>query len=159
MPSLDNALPTPSLWIPLHSIIGAGTTSETQHYSWTTSDLEPGRHRFRLRQRDLDGSERVLSVVEVTISLEGLGFSLTPPSPNPARGASQAMLHVSNAQYVRADLIDLLGRVVATVWEGELGPGSAQPLPIEAGELGVGLYLLHVRGERFTTTAPLRIVR
>ncbi len=157
--SSDGELPTPTLWTPLHSVAGAGTTIETQRYSWTTSILPPGRHRFRLRQRDLDGSEFLSSIVEVAIGLDGSGFRLTSLYPNPTRDASQAILYVSERQHVRAEMVDLLGRVVATIWEGELNSDTAQPLTVDAPNLGVGLYLLRVQGERFTTTAPLRVVR
>lgn len=154
----ESTLPAPPLWTPLHTIAGAGTTNETQRYAWTTPDLTPGRHRFRLRQRDLDGSEHLSPIVEVAVGLDGSGFLLTSLHPNPARDASHATLHVSVRQHVRADVIDLLGRTIATVWDGELDADRAQPLDVDAAHLGAGLYLLRVQGERFATTTPLRVV-
>ncbi len=155
----ESALPMPPIWQHLHTVAGAGTTSETQRYAWTTPELAPGRHRFRLRQRDLDGSQHMSPVVEVVVGLDGSGFALTRLNPNPARNASHALLHVATGQHVRVEVVDLLGRVVAGVWEGELDAGRAQPLRVDASDLGAGVYLLRVRGERFSTTTPLRIVR
>ncbi len=155
----ESALPTPQLWTPLHTVAGAGTTVEAQRYAWTTPELAPGRHRFRLRQRDLDGSEHLSPVVEVAVGLDGAGFVLTAFSPNPARDGSHTTLHVTIRQHVRADVIDLLGRTVTTVWDSELSADRAQPLHVDAARLGAGLYLLRVQGERFVTTTPLRVVR
>jgi alpha-tubulin suppressor-like RCC1 family protein len=145
-------------WQPLGWVTGAGTSAEARAYSFTTADLAPGRHRFRLRQRDLDGAETLGPVVEIVVGLSVRGFVSTP-TPNPAQDAARTTLHVGADQHVRVRLVDLLGRTLAVVWEGLARAGEPVQIDIDTSRLGAGGYLLRVEGERFSTSAALRVVR
>jgi hypothetical protein len=81
------------------------------------------------------------------------GLSLAPPAPNPARGALHCAFDLPRAMRVRLDVVDVQGRVVATLAEGGLGPGhherswdaSAAGGPAGAGApAGAGLYFIRL---------------
>ena len=87
--------------------------------------------------------------------------ALSVPRPNPSRGMARVQLSLAHASFVRAEVLDLSGRRVATLasetfpagthslsWDGSLtGEGRAAP----------GVYLVHVKWAGFETTR--RIVR
>ncbi len=50
-----------SEWEEIGFAPGHGTTTETQHYSFTDNDVKPGRYQYKLNQIDYDGSFRCLS--------------------------------------------------------------------------------------------------
>jgi hypothetical protein len=51
------------------------------------------------------------------------GLALAPPAPNPARGTLRLSFDLPRAMRVRLDVVDVQGRVVATLAEGDLGAG------------------------------------
>ena len=48
---------------------GHGSTDEAKEYSFAVTDLDPGAHRFRLKQIDFDGAFEYSSIVEAAVTL------------------------------------------------------------------------------------------
>ena len=134
-----------------------GTTQEARQYQFETDALSPGRHVFRLRQVDTDGSATLSDTVAVEV---GLGAtSSVEVAPNPVRTDATVTLRVRSEQEVTAALYDLLGRKVRTLHEGRLAPRQAHRLSLETSGLTSGTYLLRVTGERFETTQRVTVVQ
>lgn len=133
---------------------GAGTTLEAQGYTFSVAGLTPGTHAFRLRQVDLDGSEEFSPVVELTVTAVGADIRVVTASD----GRESVLLTVGESQSVSVDAFDLLGRRVASVFEGEVGTDETLRLSLPTG-LASGAYFVYVKGERFAETAQVRIVR
>jgi endonuclease I len=114
---------------------GHGTTLEAQHYRFTTAALAPGTHRFRLRQVDLDGSQELSPVVELTIPARALAAY-----PNPAR----ASVRIDRPEGTAATVYDLLGQHVAT-----LAPSTDR---LDVSALSPGLYLIRAASQTRTLT-------
>jgi hypothetical protein len=51
-------------------------------------------------------------------------LALAPPMPNPAHGAPRFSFDLPRAMRVRLDVIDVQGRVVAVLADGDFSPGS-----------------------------------
>ena len=77
-------------------------------------------------------------------------FAFGPSRPNPFRGATTVSFEVSRAQAVHLVLYDALGRAVATVYDGVVGPGEHR-VRVDASGLPAGLYYL-----RPTTAGAVR---
>ena len=137
---------------------GRGTTAEATDYAFTTEALAPGRHAFRLRQVDLDGTTHYSAEATALVAPSG-AFALSAPAPNPAAGVTRASLVVREAQAVRVDVLDVLGRLVATVFDGAVSPEAPTAVTVDAGGLPAGLYVLRATGERFQTTRALTVTR
>jgi hypothetical protein len=71
------------------SVSGAGTTTETQRYRFRVSALDPGVHRVRLRQVDLDGTTALLDAQTVDIGVDG-PLSVVQTTANPVREGKTA---------------------------------------------------------------------
>lgn len=137
---------------------GAAAKSSDGSAVLTVDDLPPGRHRFRLRMEgDLEPwSEEVEVVVPLASAHE-----VRPPYPNPMRTEARVDVTVREAQPVRAELYDVLGRRIATLHDGPMEPGRTYVLRINAttAHLASGLYILRITGDAFEETHRLSVVR
>ncbi|MEM6288078.1 MAG: T9SS type A sorting domain-containing protein [Bacteroidota bacterium] len=87
-----------------------------------------------------------------------LVFGLSAPAPNPARGRTRFLLSLPEAGPVQVDLLDLLGRRVATLVEGEL-PAGQTAVEIRADRLATGSYVVVLRAGGQLATSRLTVVR
>ena len=155
----------------VHRMIGAGTgmfekvgfvkadgaSSKAQAYRFHTDQLSPGTHRFRLKQVGADGSSPYTETVAVQVQIDG-PYRLVPPAPNPSEGRAQVRLTVKESQSVTVAVYDILGRRVGMPFDQTLAARSERA--IQVGEdLPSGTYLIRVKGEQFTATERLTIVK
>lgn len=145
-------------WNALGFVEGQGTTTAPQQYAYRTDALDVGTHRFRLKQVDLDGTTTLSDPVEAAVALE-VAYELSAVYPNPVQGSGRLELVVREAQTVSAALYDLLGRKVATLYRGALGPSRPQEIQIDARRHSSGAYFVRVTGETFATTRRFTVVR
>ncbi|MFQ5571494.1 MAG: trypsin-like peptidase domain-containing protein, partial [Rhodothermales bacterium] len=145
-------------WNVLSFVEGYGTTLEPQHYSYLAPALEPGTHRFRLKQIDFDGTFEYSPEVEVALEVPG-AFHLSPAYPNPFNPQTQFSLSVAQAQRVQVEVYDVVGRRVATLFDGFMEASSSRSMVFEAGHLPSGLYLIRALGERFVTSQTVTMLK
>ncbi|MDX1418681.1 MAG: T9SS type A sorting domain-containing protein [Rubricoccaceae bacterium] len=79
-------------------------------------------------------------------------YALVEAGPNPFRTGTAFNLTVADAQIVRADAYDALGRHVATLLDQTVAAGATARLGLDGAALPSGVYLLRVVGETFTTS-------
>lgn len=145
-------------WRPIGFVDGAGTTREPQRYRYRVTDPGFGLHRFRLQQVDLDGAFAYSEEVEVRMALAE-AVRIGAIYPNPFDGQATVEVTVREAQPVRAELYDLLGRRVALVHDGPVAANRTVQLTVDGRPLASGLYLLRVAGRDFAITRRLTLVR
>ncbi|MCA0267606.1 MAG: hypothetical protein LCH53_00040 [Bacteroidetes bacterium] len=146
-------------WQDLGFVAGHGTTTERTAYDFDVPPtLLPGRYTFRLAQLDLDGAVHHGATVEAVVGMDGP--ALLAVSPNPASGPVRVTAAVREAQAVRVDVIDLLGRRVATLHTGAMAAGEAETWSLPSGTLASGRYMLVLSGaEGARQTASLIVAR
>ena len=86
-------------------------------------------------------------------------FVLSRAFPNPFRPQSQFSLEVGEAQDVRIEVFDTLGRRVALLHEGPLAPGTRHVFTIDGANLASGVYTYRVTGESFTASEQITVVK
>ena len=143
---------------PVTFVPGQGTTSQAHAYTHTVRGLAAGRHLFRLRQLDLDGTAEYSSQVAAVVTLQE-AYTLSTPAPNPTRGQVRFALAVRETQPVVVALYDVAGRRVALLLDEPLASGPPRPFALDTRALPAGVYLLRIEGTRFTTTRPLIVTR
>ncbi|MGB3543280.1 Calx-beta domain-containing protein [Rubrivirga sp.] len=127
---------------------GGAAVSLTEPYTFTVADGDDLSERFALRV----ASRITVANEDATLEVEvGLVF------PNPTVGTAWLDLEVG-AQAVQAEVLDLLGRSVARVYDG-VHAGGALRLEVGAGTLAPGAYLVRVTGDSFSATRRLSVVR
>lgn len=139
-------------------VAGAGTTLEAQHYTYRAENLDPGRHVFRLKQIDFDGTFEVHPEVEVFVELPGT-YALSGAFPNPFNPETQVTLMVAVAQPVRVEVYDVVGRRVAVLHDGLLEADQLHRFVFDARRLPSGLYLYRILGERFSDVKSMMLVK
>lgn len=146
-------------WQDLGFVAGHGTTTERTAYAFDVPPtLLPGRYTFRLTPQDLDGTLRPGMTVEAVVGMDGP--ALLVAAPNPASGPVRVTAAVREAQAVRVDVIDLLGRRVATLHDGPMTSGEAETWTMPAGTIAAGRYVLTLRGDAgVRRTAALVVTR
>ena len=138
---------------------GQGTTTGPQTYEYTVTDeLSPGRHTFRLKQLDTDGTAQYSDSVQVTLSPQGQ-YTLTKAAPNPFRERTTMRLTVQAAQPVTAVVYNTLGQRVRTLLDEEVRANRPINLRLDGDRLASGLYVVQVRGETFEATRKVTVVK
>jgi hypothetical protein len=75
------------------------------------------------------------------------GLALAPPAPNPARGTLRFSFDLPRAMRVRLEVLDVQGRVVAALAEGDFGPGRHErswDASVNGARAGAGLYFVRL---------------
>lgn len=123
---------------------GHGTTVQSKAYRYRVPSVEPGIHRFRLKQIDTDGAFAYSPEVEVEVDL-GDQLLFEAPYPNPFRSVSTIRFGVPTDGPVHIDLFDALGRHVRTLHAGKVEGGQMYERQIEATGLASGLYFIRMQ--------------
>ncbi len=91
-------------------------------------------------------AELTSSAVVSDAAQSAFGFALSSPSPTPSRSQATVTLRLGAAQQVTAEVFDVRGRRVATLYDGPLRPG-VHPLVVDVGALSAGVYLVRAQGD------------
>ena len=86
------------------------------------------------------------------------GVTLSPPAPNPTAGPASLSLTLDAPRSVRVDVVDALGRTVATLQDGPLAAGL-HTLNVDTAALPGGVYVVSAADEDGTQTQRLTVVR
>jgi hypothetical protein len=146
-------------WRRVGFVEGAGTTTAARAYRFRRGDVGFGRHDFRLRQIDRDGTSSLSRVRSVTIVPEGDVVVTASPNPLPAGAVSRLEVTPRQGQAVTVDVVDLLGRRVDVLFEGPMRAGETQVLSFPAHRRPSGLYFVRVRGETVRAVRKITVLR
>ncbi|HYG68762.1 MAG TPA: T9SS type A sorting domain-containing protein, partial [Anaeromyxobacteraceae bacterium] len=83
--------------------------------------------------------------------------ALSAPRPNPARGAAVLTLTLAASEQVSVEVLDVLGRRVAVLRDGQL-PAGDHMLTFQAGLLPAGPYVVRALGETFRAAQRVTVV-
>ncbi len=125
----------------------------------TAGDAE---HFYRLVVQSSEGGREIFGPVSASRRVAPSQSGLTRLSPNPTPGGTQVHYAVARAGRVRLDVVDVSGRVVATLAEGVHGPGRHVvdwDGVGRSGRLSPGLHFVRLVAPDGVTVARLAIVR
>ncbi len=145
-------------WSDLAFVPSLGNTSEGASYGYGYDSELAGRHYFRLRQVDLDGSVSYSPIVEVSVDVPG-SFLLGDAYPNPFNPTTNFTLSVASSQRVTIGVFDLLGRRVLTLHDGLLEGGQSHVFRMDADRMTTGTYLVKAVGETESATIAVTLVK
>ena len=83
------------------------------------------------------------------------GISLLDTYPNPFQSQSALQVTFSRSEVVHIDVVDMLGRTIRRVFEGDVQAGQTMRHIIPGESLPAGTYMLRVRGASFDVSRPL----
>lgn len=137
---------------------GHGTTLEEKTYAYQIDDLQPGRHVFRLKQIDFDGTFEFSAEVEVSVEMPE-AYVLSDVYPNPFNPQARLDFAVKQSQEVTVSVYNLLGQQVLSLYRGTPAAGVTQSLVIDGHGLQSGMYLVRIQGEKFVDTRTFTLIK
>ncbi len=149
--SVEHTPPSAPEWSNRGFVDGHGTTTDRQTYQFDLSSLAPGRHTFRLRQVDADGTETLSEPISAIVEMES-AFELSDVTPNPIRDQGRLVLRVRTAQHVTVSVFNALGQRVETLHDASLSADTPHVFSLTALSLSSGSYFVRVVGETFSAT-------
>jgi photosystem II stability/assembly factor-like uncharacterized protein len=141
-------------WSNIGFVNGSGSTTETQHYSYTDNSVPVGKYFYRLKQLDYSGNFEYSNEVEVSI-LEVLNdFTLNQNYPNPFNPSTRISFSIPQSGFTSLKIYDLLGNEVANILEGELSAGNYE-LQFNGSNLSSGIYFYSLTSGEFSKTMKM----
>ncbi|MGB2868664.1 MAG: T9SS type A sorting domain-containing protein [Bacteroidota bacterium] len=128
-------------WMKVGFVAGAGTTNSPHEYSYLDHNLSPGRYAYRIRQIDQDGSLHYTQSVEVEVGSVPKELKLFQNYPNPFNPTSSITFSVPEDGTASLKVYDMVGREVATLFQGDVKAGYAVQATFDARQLASGVYV------------------
>lgn len=167
--------PLPPRWLSVDSV---GTAPPAWDGTLEAGDSVEVPLTFQAGSREIGTYEAALQVfeaesgeaVEVPLTLSvtpGVDAEESPEPeretrlsvyPNPSFGEATVALTLAEAAEVRVAVFDVLGREVAVLHEGSMAAGE-RALAFETARLPSGLYLVRAKGETFSASLRMTVVR
>jgi len=110
--------------------------------SFEDQRVAAGRHGYRIVV-DRGGAAALEN--EVWIEVRALALALRGAAPNPARAAPIITFTLPSSAPAQLDVLDLVGRRVASRGVGPLGPGTHELRLTEMSALASGIYVVRLR--------------
>jgi len=110
-------------WNKIGFVPGHGTTTETQHYSFTDNDVKSGKYQYKLKQIDYDGTFEYSKIVEVEIPIVN-EFLLSQNYPNPFNPTTTIKYQIPEISFVTLIVYDGLGKEISVLVNEEKPVGS-----------------------------------
>jgi alpha-tubulin suppressor-like RCC1 family protein len=101
----------------------------------------------------------VLSGVDVETSVLPVRSTLEKPYPNPFSTATTIPYALSSAQKVRITVLDILGRKIVTLIDGEYFPAGYHTLGFNANGLASGAYVIRMEAGDFVATQQVVLLK
>lgn len=127
-------------WCKVGFVAGAGASTAARQYRY--ADQAPaGRYAYRLKQINVDGSFQYYGNAEVELGLTPKELSLNPNYPNPFNPSTTIEFTVPENGRVTLKVYDIVGREVATLFEGNAEAGRLYQAKFNASHLSSGTYI------------------
>lgn len=144
------------------ALIGAGTTTEKQRYSYRDSNVRPGlNYSYILEDVDYSGNvlqhDPVSVLVPENVLAANADFRLEPAYPNPFNPAFTLPFSLNRTMDVRIAMYDLSGRQVRNIVNSRLNAGTYS-MHVDASDLNSGIYLVRsIIGDQVNTQKMLLV--
>jgi hypothetical protein len=122
----------------LSFIDAEGESTTVSDYSYRDLNLNPGLYTYRLKIKAANGNFQYSALTTCTID-PGKGLVVFPNYPNPVVGTTTIHYVVPEQSQVKLSLIDMNGRVVRVLVNGERNAGHHY-VTLDAGPLNRGVY-------------------
>ncbi|MBL8017753.1 MAG: T9SS type A sorting domain-containing protein [Ignavibacteria bacterium] len=146
------------LWEKIAFVQGSGTTNSAAEYSYTDKKLKPGKYIYRLKQIDYNGNYEYFDLALPVIISKPKEFSLGQSYPNPSNPVSNIDFQLPEKTFVKIEVYDLLGKLVAELVKGELDAGI-HTAEFNGSGLGSGTYIYRITAGNFTEVKKLVLLK
>jgi len=153
-------------WFSIGFVQGAGTTQQSQNYSYTDKILIAGNYSYRLKQVDLDGSFKYSDAIEVEVNSFPARFSLEQNYPNPFNPSTKIRFTIpaviasvaKQSQMVTLKVYNVLGNEIATLVNEEKSAGEYE-VNFDASGLASGTYFYKLEAGSFSQVKKMILTK
>jgi glucose/arabinose dehydrogenase len=145
-------------------IVGNGTSTNRNIYSYTDESVRSGVYYYRLKQVDLDGSFKYFEVVSIVVGVVSK-FILEQNYPNPFNPSTTIKYTIPSVTLsgvegsrVQLKIFDVLGNEVATLVD-EYKPAGNYEINFNASGLVSGIYFYRLQAGSFVETKKMILLR
>lgn len=132
-------------WTMVGFVAGSGTSSVMHDYSYVDARLPRGRYAYRIKQFDQNGSFRYTESVEAEVGTVPRELQLYQNYPNPFNPTSSVLFSVPEDGPASLKVFDMVGREVATLFQGDAKAGYAVQATFDARHLASGIYVARLQ--------------
>ncbi len=142
----------------IETVEAAGKSGKIVDYNAIDEAVEFGNtYAYRLKMVDRDGKYEYSETEYVT--LEGANsLAIKEVTPNPVVTEANVLVSVYETANVEIYLVDLSGKVVANVFEGNLSAGT-HTIKLDAANIASGNYTLVLNSSNIVRTATVKVVK
>jgi agmatine deiminase len=149
-------------WEKIGFVNGSGTTTETQSYNFTDSNVKSGKYSYRLKQIDFDGTFEYSQEIEIEVSAP-YAFVLEQNYPNPFNPVTKIKYTIpdlgnSLVKFVHLKVYDVLGNEAA-VLVNEVQSSGSYEIIFDASSLSSGTYFYQLRAGEFIQTKKMILLK
>jgi hypothetical protein len=145
-----------STWLTLGFVRGAGTTTETQSYTFLDRSAS-GKVHYRLKQIDFDGQFEYSNVIEVDAALPET-FVLEQNYPNPFNPTTVIAYQLPVTSMVSLKVYDMLGREVAILINKQQQAGR-YAYTLNALNWASGVYFYRLQAGNFVQSKKMLLLK
>jgi len=144
----------------IETIPAAGNSTTRREYNAVDNTVRSGStYIYRLRMVDRDGTFDYSDEVAVVIGdNSNTSVSISEARPNPVSGVANFEYTIATSGMVRVELTDMIGRVVSTIFEGNVSAGT-HALDVSAEGLAAGMYQIVIKSGENVATRSLQVVK
>ncbi len=151
-------------WIKTAFVEGNGTSNAPKYYNFEDKKLASGKHSYRLKQIDNDGSFEYSDEVEVTIEVP-TEFAMSQNYPNPFNPSTKVDYQLAENARVTIELYGMTGERVAVLVSEEQEAGYySMMIDAYKHQLASGIYIYRMiatdlLGKNFVATKKLSLIK
>lgn len=138
-------------------VSGCGTTTDPKAYRFIDNAAQTGKHFYRLRQIDFDGTFNYSSTVEVDVAAP-IVFALEQNYPNPFNPSTLISYSIPQNSFVTLKVYDIIGNEVATLINQSQSAGKYD-VRFDASNLSNGVYIYSIKTNNFTSTKKMMLIK
>ncbi len=141
---------------------GRGNTTETQVYSYTDRNVNPGSYSYRLKIIDFDGTFSYSNIIEADFQVPAT-FSLQQNYPNPFNPGTKIIFSLPVDSKVKLVVYNLLGETVTTLVDAAVSAGNKEVI-FEGTNLNSGIYFYRIEavgmdGSKFSQVRKMMLTK
>ena len=146
-----------SEWTKIGFVLGRGTTTETNSYSFIDNSISSKIYYYRLKQLNFNGTFEYSDVVEVDINAAA-EFSLNQNYPNPFNPSTKISFTLPQNTNVKLSVFNMLGEKVGELLN-EVKNAGTYDVSFNGSELTSGMYIYRLEAGEFTATRKMTLIK
>jgi hypothetical protein len=145
-------------WEEIGFVVGNGTSTEIQTYTFSDNNLPAGTYNYRIKQIDYNGTFEYYELEEAIEIGTPSEFALLQNYPNPFNPSTTIEFVLAEKSNVSLEIYNSIGEKILILINAEKEAGSYK-ISFDAEELTSGIYYYKLQTENFKRTRKMILLR